>query len=196
MSRFLPQPKIFTSLSPMESIQGKVDELEAAENMWWTKSSPRPSDYRSLSETSKWVCRMERASGSGEMRLKVSTAGKIHFFPTFYTPIFMLLDLQQLSSLAEAAKLPPASLEIPRYMKNVQFLDQLRVRILAGERAPEDLEDSPSLKRWIARLINGVPNSKTLRERGPKKEAGVYSQFENGSSWKKGIGQCASGIIY
>jgi hypothetical protein len=66
----------------------------------------QPPDYDLLPETSKWVCRWERASVDGKMCLKVSTAGMTHFFPTFYTSIFMLLDLQQLSSLAEAIRLP------------------------------------------------------------------------------------------
>lgn len=155
--------------------------------MWWPKVSPQPSDYDSLPESSKWICRLERASGDGKMWLKVSAAGGVHFFPTFYTSIFMLLDLQQLSSLAEAIRLPTSPI-ITRYMRNVQFLVELRLRILAGGHVSEDLEDSPFLKRWILRLIHGVPNSQALRERDPEKEAEIYSKFENGCSWKKGIG--------
>jgi len=166
----------------------RVDHLGAIEKTWWPKLSPQPSHYDSLPESSKWICRLERASADGEMCLKVSTAGRIHFFPTFYTSIFMLLDLQQLSSLAEAIRLPSSSPKIPRYMRNVYFLVQLRLRILAGGHVPEDLEESQFLKRWILRLIHGVPNSEALREKEPKKTAEIYSKFENGCSWKKGIG--------
>lgn len=180
------------NLSLMEPIQDQVDQLGAIENKWWSNSFPQHSDYRSLPETSKWVCRLERVSADGAMSLKVSTAGQIHFFPTFYTSIFMLLDLQQLSSLAEAIKLPPSSPEISRHMKNVNFLNQLRLQILTGARVPEELEDSPFLKRWIIRLIHRIPNSKTLREREPEKEAEIYSKFKIGCSWKKGISLCAT----
>ena len=177
------------NLSPMESIQGKGDQLGAMENMWCSKPSPQPPNYDLLPETSKWVCRLERASADGKMCLKVSTAGIIYFFPTFYTSIFMLLDLQQLSSLAEAIRLPPSSPEVPRHIININFLAQLRLRILTKERVPEDLElqDSPFLKRWILRLIHGVPNS-ALKEGDLERAAEIYSKFENGCSWKKGIG--------
>jgi hypothetical protein len=174
-----------SDLSPMESIQGKVGAME---NTFCSMSSSQPSNYDLLPETSKWVCRLERASTDGKVWLKVSAAGMIHFFPTFYTSIFMLLDLQQLSSLAEAIRLPPGSPEIPYYMKNIDFLAQLRLQILTEERVPEDLEDSPFLKQWILRLIHGVPNS-TLKEGDLERAAKIYSKYENGScSWKKGIG--------
>jgi hypothetical protein len=178
------------NLSPMESIQGKVDQLGVMENTWCslsTDSSPQPSNFDLLPETSKWVCRLEKAYADGEMCLKVSTAGTIHFFPSFYTSIFMLLDLQQLSSLAEAIRLPPNSPEIPRYMKNINFLAQLRLQIVTEKRVPENLEDSPFLKRWILRLIHGVPNL-TPNEGDLKRAAEIYTKFENGCSWKKGIG--------
>lgn len=171
-------------LSPMNSIQGKVDLLGAMENAWCSKPSPQPSNYDSLPETSKWVCRLERASGGGEMCLKVSTAGIVYFFPTFYTSVFMLLDLQQLSSLAEAIRLPPGSPEKPCYMKNIDFLAQLRLQILK-EQVPEDLEDSsPFLKRWILRLIHRMPNS-ILKEGDLERAAEIYSKHDY--NWKKGI---------
>lgn len=180
------------NLSPMESIQGKVNQLGAMENTWCSMSTdsspgPQPSNYDFLPETSKWVCRLEKVSADGEMRLKVSTAGIIRFFPTFYTSIFMLLDLQQLSSLAEAIRLPSNSPEIPCYMKNINFLAQLRLQIVTEERVPENLEASPFLKRWVLRLIHGVPNL-TPNEGDLKRVAEIYSKFENGCSWKKGIG--------
>jgi hypothetical protein len=164
----------------MVSIQGKVDQLGAVEN------TPQPYSYDLLPETSKWVCRLERASADGKMCLKVSTAGMTHFFPTFYTSIFMLLDLQQLSSLAEAIRLPRGSPKIPRYTKNIDFLAQLRLQIFREELVPEDLEDSPLLKKWIIRLIHGVPNS-TLEKGDLEREAEIYSKYENGCSWRNGI---------
>lgn len=169
----------------MEMTQGKVDQLGALENTRSSKSSPQPPNYDLLPETSKWVCRLERAPADGEMCLKVSTAGKIHFFPTFYTSIFMLLDLQQLSSLAEAIRLPPSSPYIPHYMKNIDFLDRLRLQILTEGQVPEDLEDSPVLKQWVLRLIHGVPNS-TPKEGDLERQREIYSEYENGCSWKKG----------
>jgi hypothetical protein len=174
------------TLLPMDSIENEGDCIGAVEDSWWSPKFPQPSDYRSLPETSKWVCRLERASVDGPMCLKVSTAGKSHFYPAFYTSIFMLLDLHHLSSLAEGIRLPAGSSETPRHMKNVHFLDQMRLQILRGAQDPGNPKDDPFLKRWVLRLIHGIPNSKTLREREPAKVAQIYSNFQNGCRWKTG----------
>ncbi|KAF8803043.1 hypothetical protein BYT27DRAFT_7214886 [Phlegmacium glaucopus] len=161
----------------MESIEGKGDSTGALEDSWWSENFPQPSNYRSLPETSKWVCRLERASADGPICLKVSTAGQSRFYPAFYTSIFMLLDLHHLSSLAEVIRLPAGASEVPRHMKNIHFLDQMRLKILSGACDLGDPKDDPFVKRWVLRLIHGIPNSKMLREREPAIAAQVEKRY-------------------
>ncbi|PPQ70782.1 hypothetical protein CVT25_000036 [Psilocybe cyanescens] len=175
----------------MESPHNKKDGIENIENSWWTQTYTPPFGYHSLPETSKWICTLENALEDKQLHLKVSVAGRIYWYPRFYTAIFMLLELQHLSSLAEAIRLPPGSSEIPRHMKNVGFLDQLRQQVLTEQIGLEGPQDDQFLKRWVIRLIHKIPNSKTLRERRTKELAELYSKYENGYSWKKDLYQWA-----
>ncbi|KAF8801784.1 hypothetical protein BYT27DRAFT_7261691 [Phlegmacium glaucopus] len=151
----------------MESIEGEGDSTGALEDSWWSEKFPQSSNYHSLPETSKWVCRLERASTDGPICLKVSTAGQSHFYLAFYTSIFMLLNLHHLSLLAEVIRLPAGAPEVPHHMKNIHFLDQMRLKILSGACDLGDPKDDPFVKQWVLRLIHGIPNSKMLREREP-----------------------------
>jgi hypothetical protein len=160
------------------------DRLEQLEDEWWSSTFPQPSCYRTLADTSKWVCRLQKAT-----QLEVWTVGGIYTFSRCHTAVFMLLELQQLSSLSEAMTLPPGSSEIPRHLKNINFLDQLRQQVLKGSKNLENKDDvvyDPSLKRWIFRLIHGISNSKTLRKRDAEKLVEIYSTFAENVCWKAG----------
>lgn len=173
----------------MNSSQDKAKGLEGLEDEWWSSRFPQPSCYRTLAETSKWACRLQKASKSRASQLEVSTVRGTYTFSRCHTAVFMLLELQQLSSLSEAMTLPPGSSEIPRHLKNVTFLDQLRQQVLKGSKISENKDDTvhdPFLKRWIFRLIHGVSNSKTLRKRDAEKLEEIYSTFEKKSCWKQG----------
>lgn len=174
----------------MNNTQDKAERLEEIEDEWWSSRFPIPSCYQTLAETSKWVCRLQKVSKSRATQLEVSTVSGIHTFSRCHTAIFMLLELQQLSSLSEAMTLPPGSCEIPRHQKNINFLDQLRQQVLKGsknnlESSDDDVYD-PFLKRWIFRLIHGISNSKTLRKRDAEKLGKIYSTFEGKCCWKAG----------
>jgi hypothetical protein len=176
----------------MNSAQDKAERLEEIEDEWWSSRLPPPSCYRTLAETSKWVCRLQQVSKNRatHWRLEVTTVSGIYTFSRCHTAVFMLLELQQLSSLSEAMTLPPGSSEIPRHLKNVNFLDQLRQKVLEGSKnSSENWDDvvyDPFLKRWIFRLIHGISNSKTLRKRDAEQLVEIYSTFEEKSCWKAG----------
>jgi hypothetical protein len=169
-----------------------LDEtLGEVEDTWWRSQYSWPITYRSLPDTSKWLCKVEDAPGGGPSPLKVFSAGNSYLFSRPYASIFMLLDLQHLSSLAEAIRLP-SDQAIP-YLKNLHFLDQLRLHILTsrsswGESQDDEEVMDPYLMRWVLRLVHRIPNSKTYRKSNYQKLWDIYEKFENENdgSWKMG----------
>lgn len=171
--------------------------LEDVEDTWWLSSYSEIITYRSLPDTSKWLCKIEDSDipGGRPSCLKVFAAGNSYLFSRFYTSIFMLLDLQHLSCLAEAIRLPCGSQETIRHRKNIHFLDQLRLHILTSHNSSsvkfqdEEVSD-PYLMRWVLRLIHSISNSKTLRKSNVNAQrlSDIYQTFEKekAGSWKIG----------
>jgi hypothetical protein len=168
------------------------ETLGDVEDTWWPSTYPGQITYRSLPDTSKWLCRTENTTGRGPSRLTVFASRNFYHFPGSYTSIFMLLDLHHLSSLAEAIRLPCSSSEVIRHIKNVHFLNQLRLHILSTHNDSSEFQDEGVsnlyLIRWVLRLVHKIPNSKTLRKSKAQEISEIYQRFEKEKDgiWKMG----------
>lgn len=166
----------------MNSSSTKVLDLEKS---WWSLGDPEAVAYKDLPATSKWVCRF---SQDGLDHLHVSCAGFNSTFPAYFTAIFMLLDLQQLSSLAESVRQECDLKMSPVHLRNVVFLDRMRQHLLAESIGPSKHTDDDyliALKRWIIRLIHGIPNYAPLRQ-SYQDEIGASCVIFDDDTWKKG----------
>jgi hypothetical protein len=168
--------------------------LDDVEDTWWLSSCGGKDTCHSLPDTSKWLCKIEETPG-GPSRLKVIAAGSFYHFSRFYTSLFMLLDLHHMSSFAEVIRLgqlPCDSPMIIRHLKNVKFIDRLRLHILTTHESSLESQDeevsNPYLMRWVLRFIHSIPNSKTLRNLNAQKLSEIYQSFEREKygSWKMG----------
>ena len=147
-----------------------------------------PVTYCSLPETLIWLCRIEVVPTEGPSHLKVIAARDSYIFSLSHTSIFMLLKLQQLSSLAEAIQLPPRSSVTISHLKNIHFLDELCICIVTNNKSGKyqnKISDS-YLTRWVLRLIYSIPNSKMFRRSNVQKVQETYKMYEKDDSWKIG----------
>jgi len=172
----------------MHPTRSDDETLGDMEDKWWVFAYSVPNTYCSLPETLKWLCRIEVVPTEGPSHLKVIAAGDSYIFSLSHISIFMLLKLQQLSSLDEAIRLPPGSSVTIWHLKNIHFLDELRICILTNNKSGEyqnEILDS-YLTRWVLRLIHSIPNSKRFRRSNVQKVQETYKMYEKDDSWKIG----------
>lgn len=162
------------------------------EDKWWPKETP--GTFKELPPSSCWICvsyclPAHSTTSTDVTTLKVFSEGETYEFPAVYTAVFMLLDFQQLSCLSETKTLPRGTANLGRNLRNITFLDNLRRHILEESRGldPSSRDICQIMKRWVLRLVNGVSNSKTHRRMQESVLTNVYSEFESGLDWKRGV---------
>jgi hypothetical protein len=132
--------------------------LQAQEDQWWDNSE-QYRKYSDLPSLSKWHCRVK----PGTQDITLAVDGKFLDFPRQWISITFLLDLQQLSSMAQAAMVSVDPAFSKRLFSNVAFLHQLRTHIIRTRlelQNPKRDWIPPSLERWMRRVLVGLSSEK------------------------------------
>ena len=150
---------VMVPMASKHSLAGleKLD-LQAQEDQWWD-SSEQYQTYSELPASSKWNTKLQ--SGTTPI-IVLSVDGKDLTFPRCWLSIFFLLDIQQLSCMAEA--ISSTKIYSKRLYSNVAFIHQLRVHIIQARLEVKDMAYDwtmpPHLERWMQRLLHGLSSEK------------------------------------
>lgn len=170
----------------MKNIQHDKD-MNDMEEGWWPSEFSEYA-YHELPESSRWLCRLNRRSDSDEWYLEVVVSERTYIFSRCYLPIFILLDIHQLSSLA-ASKIPAGKASKPHFLKTVLFVNQLRLHLLGQSELHQTQNEAvePLLKRCLLRIMHGLSHSTRSRAQIHAKLTKIYEEFEGETRWKKGV---------
>ena len=145
------------SIEPLASSE-KLD-LQAQEDQWWDTSA-QYRKYSDLPALSKWHSRIK--SGQPDM-LVISVDGRCLTFPRPWLSILFLLDLQQLSCMAQAIICSTNPTYSARLYSNVGFIHKLRLHVIQARLEVKNIPNDwmpQHLERWMRRLVHGLSSEK------------------------------------
>jgi hypothetical protein len=137
-------------------------DIQVLEDEWWALPIVPYLKYSDIPPLSKWMSKV--IPGTSNMALAVEE--KTLNFPRQWISISFLLDLQQLSSLAQAIMHAPSNPGLSeRLYKNVSFLNHLRAHVIQSRLHVSSLEFNknwipPSLERWLLRQFHCLSNER------------------------------------
>lgn len=172
----------------MDSDSAHPSQLGIIEDGWWDSPHGHPRLYRDLPPSSQWICRLQQDPKSDESFVGVQMNNITHLFSREYLPLFMLLEIHQLCSLAVSQKWPVTSEQHTNALKNVHFVDCLRKHLLKRSEMTETVGRPVDqlLKRLIIRIMKGTPHVQFHRDKIRESPAILYEEYNDDVHWRAG----------
>jgi hypothetical protein len=160
-----------------------MSDFNRTEDEWWIENPKRYASFNELPSKVKWLARQVTNNSSQSQRsLEVYVDDQKRLLSGNYIAPLMLLNIQELSCMAESFSPTENSLTVTRFWRNIYFVWRLRESIL--ERDEEKI--NPFLERWTIRLINGFSNSKSKRREHDEKIGTLYNAYREAGALERG----------
>lgn len=162
------------------------------EDKWWIDRPHIYASYNELPSGNKWLVRQTIDDPlQPEGWLEVCVDQHRHLLPESYIAPLMLLNIQELSCMAESFSTYVDSYKRTELWRNIHFIWLLQESLLTAPMQEYSAKPTnrchPNLERWTIRFMHGISNSKLRRKENAKKLCGLYDAYDGVGKMEKGI---------
>jgi hypothetical protein len=163
-----------------------MSDFDETEDKWWIENPKKYPSFDELPAKTKWLARIVLDdSPQSHTHLEVCVDHQKHLLPEKYIAQLMLLNIQELSCMAESFSLTVIPPQDTRLWRNIHFIWNLRESILEKEEEKRN-KCTILLQRWTIRLIHGITNSKSRRRDHAEQIGRLYSAYLEEGSLEQG----------
>lgn len=168
----------------MDSDAAHLNLPNIIEDDWWDSPHDHPSLYHHLPPSSQWISRLQQDPKTSESLVEVQIENTTYLFSRYYLPLFMIVEIHQLCSLAVSQRWVATSEQHTNALKNVHFVDCLRKHLLEQSTSGKTVGGPVDhlLKRLIIRIMKGAPYGKSRRDH----IRDLYAEYSDDVCWQLG----------